>query len=97
MRIIVACALALTLVACANTQTVNIWNKPGFDQTTFNADWYQCRRENSTSNVTIDPGNAFSPATVETTHDTNYDMANQCMKAKGYTIIRQEQRPVGSL
>ena len=94
MRTTTACGLALALAACAQTQTVNIWNKPGFDQQTFNADWYQCRRENSISTTTIDPGNAFTDTTVQTSRDTNFDMANQCMKAKGYTIVRQEQRPV---
>jgi hypothetical protein len=91
MRILVTCTLALELAAC--TQTVNIWSKPGFDQTTFNADWYQCQRENGNTTVTIDSGNAFSDATVQKSVTTNYPMANQCMMAKGYTIIRQEQRP----
>lgn len=92
MRILTACAFALLLAAC--TQTVNIWTKPGFDQTTFNADWYQCQRENGNTTVTIDPGNAFADTTVQQSRTTNYPMANQCMMAKGYTILRQEQRPL---
>ena len=47
-----------------------------------------CRRENGVTNIAIDPSN------VVVSRDTNFDMANQCIRAKGYTIIRQEQRPL---
>jgi hypothetical protein len=79
-----ACGLALVLAACAQTQTVNIWTKPGFDQTTFNADWYQCQRENGTTSVTIDPGSTLFPdTTVQQSRSTNYPMGQSVHDGEG--------------
>jgi hypothetical protein len=51
------------------------WSKPGLDQQQLNADWYQCRKENTPE--------------AEYYWIVDENMAKQCMAAKGYTYTEE--------
>jgi len=81
--------VAAALAGCG-THRFHYWTKAGQTQQQQDADWYQCMRENTASGTEI--STFAGDVTVHRTQDTNLEMAVRCMKARGYTLVKTEDR-----
>ena len=82
----------ITLAACAglvlagcSTRYINALH-PEYGQTAYDSDWYECQRENTHSATYVNPYYGSSGAEV------NYNMAQSCMRARGWQPVGSEQQ-----
>jgi hypothetical protein len=88
-RLAPALLVAAALAGCAKHR-LYYWTKAGQTQQQQDADWYQCMRENTASGTEI--STFAGDVAVHHSQDTYLDVAVRCMKARGYTLVKTEDR-----